>query len=76
MQVKVLKKFRDKRNGKIYKQGAIIEVTKERLEEINKTDKTLVEPVNEETTETVEETPETAEETPEKKKKAKKNKSE
>lgn len=42
MKVKVLKKFRDKRNGKIYKPGTFIEITKERLEEINETDTTLV----------------------------------
>lgn len=72
MKVKVLKKFKDKRTGKIYKPDTFIEVTKERLEEINETDNTLVKAV-----ETAEpENEKTAEETPEKKKKAKKNKSE
>lgn len=53
MKVKVLKKFRDKRNGKIYKTGSTIDVTKERYEEIINTDASLIE-MAEETTKTAE----------------------
>lgn len=58
MRVKVLKKFRDKHTGVIYKANDVIEVTEERFAEINKADKTLIVEVAEETTE------ETAEEKP------------
>ena len=34
MKAKVLEKFKDKKNGKIYKVGDIITVSKERFEEI------------------------------------------
>lgn len=37
MKVKVLKKFKDKRKKKIYEKDEMIEVTKERFEEINST---------------------------------------
>lgn len=46
MKVKVLKKFRDKYTKKIYKVDSVIEITKERFEEILKVDK-LVEMVAE-----------------------------
>lgn len=46
MKVKVLKKFRDKYTKKIYKVDSVIEITKERFEEILKVDK-LVEVVAE-----------------------------
>ncbi len=47
MKAKVLKKFRDKNTRKIYKTGTVIEVTKERFDEIQKTDKTLIEAYDE-----------------------------
>lgn len=47
MKAKVLKRFRDKRNGKIYDADSIIEVSKERFDEIIKTDASLVEVVEE-----------------------------
>lgn len=47
MKVKVLKKFKDKHNGKIYKAGEVIEVTKKRYAEILET-APLVEEVTEE----------------------------
>ncbi|MCC5465547.1 hypothetical protein [Pelosinus baikalensis] len=37
MKYMVSNTFRDKRNGKIYKQGQEIELTKKRFEEINST---------------------------------------
>ena len=37
MKVKVLRKFRDKYTKQVYEKGQIIEVTKERYEEINST---------------------------------------
>ena len=48
MKVKVLKSFKDKYTGKIYKEGETITVSKERSEEILTVDK-LVEEVVEET---------------------------
>lgn len=48
MKVKVLRRFRDKYTKKIYEKGKIIEVTKERYEEINSTSfNVLVEEVKE-----------------------------
>lgn len=44
MKVKVLEKFKDKYNGKVYKKGQVINVTKERFDEILTVDK-LVEEV-------------------------------
>lgn len=44
MKAKVLKKFIDKHNGKVYKEGQVINVTKERFDEILTVDK-LVEEV-------------------------------
>lgn len=38
MKAKVLKKFKDKKTGKIHKVGDIINVSKERFEEILKVD--------------------------------------
>lgn len=70
MKAKVLKKFRDKRNGKIYKTGAIIEVTKDRFAEISKTDASLIEAVEEKADEAA------AEEKAEEKKPSKKAKAE
>lgn len=46
MKVKVLKGFKDKHTGEIYKAGATIEVSKERFEEILTVDK-LVEEIAE-----------------------------
>lgn len=69
MKVKVLKKFRDKHTGKIYKVGTVIDVPKERFAEIQKADASLVEAVEE----TAEETA-TTEEKAEEKKPAKKAK--
>lgn len=43
MKVKVLKKFKDKHNGKVYKVDDVITVSKERYAEILKTDDKLVE---------------------------------
>lgn len=37
MKVKVLKKFKDKHNGKVYKAGDVITVSKERFAEILET---------------------------------------
>ena len=34
MKARVLQKFKDKHNGKVYEEGAVITVTKERFEEI------------------------------------------
>lgn len=47
MKVKVLKKFKDKHNGKTYKEGDIITVSKKRYAEILET-APLVEEVKEE----------------------------
>lgn len=47
MKLNVLKEFRDKHNGKRYKPGATLDVTKERYEEIRNKDNTLVEIVEE-----------------------------
>jgi hypothetical protein len=44
MKAKVLREFKDKYNGKIYKKGQVINVTKERFDEILTVDK-LVEEV-------------------------------
>lgn len=44
MKAKVLKKFIDKHNGKIYKVGSVINISKERYAEILEVDK-LVEEV-------------------------------
>lgn len=44
MKAKVLKPFKDKYNGKVYKEGRVINVTKERFDEILTVDK-LVEEV-------------------------------
>lgn len=52
MKAKVLKKFRDKHTGKIYKVGTVIEVTKDRFAEIQKADASLVEAVEEKTEDT------------------------
>jgi hypothetical protein len=46
MKAKVLKPFKDKNNGKVYKEGQVINVTKERFDEILTVDK-LVEEVDE-----------------------------
>lgn len=43
MKIKVLKKFKDKVTGEIRKIGDVFECSKERLEEIQRTDKSLVE---------------------------------
>ncbi len=51
MRVKVLKKFRDKHTGRIYRANDVIEVTEERFAEINKADKTLIVEFAEETAE-------------------------
>ncbi len=48
MKVKVLKKFRDKHNGKVYKVGEVLDITKKRFDEIQKVGK-LVEEVKEST---------------------------
>jgi hypothetical protein len=69
MKAKVLKRFRDKRNGKIYDADSIIEVSKERFDEIRKTDASLVEAVEEKAEEGKAE--ETAEKKPTKKAKTK-----
>lgn len=50
MKVKVLKKFKDKHNGKIYEAGDVINVTKKRFAEILAV-APLVEEMTEETTE-------------------------
>lgn len=50
MKAKVLKKFKDKHNGKIYEPGDIITVSKKRFAEILEVD-VLVEEVNEKNTE-------------------------
>lgn len=47
MKIKVLKKFRDKHTGKIHKVGTVFDAPKERFVEINKTDASLVEAVEE-----------------------------
>ena len=79
MKAKVLKKFKDKYSGKIYKTGTVIEVTEERFEEIRNTDESLVEAVEEKADETADETAdesteEAAEEKAEEKKPARKTK--
>lgn len=43
MKVKVLKKFKDKHNGKVYKVGDVITVSKERYAEILTVDKLVEE---------------------------------
>jgi hypothetical protein len=55
MKAKVLKKFKDKYSGKIYKPGTVIEVTEERFEEIRNADKSLIEAVEEKAEEAAEE---------------------
>ena len=72
MKIKVLKKFRDKHTGKIYKVGTELDVPKERFAEISKTDASLVEAVEEKAEETA--TEEATEEKAEEKKPAKKAK--
>lgn len=49
MKAKVLKRFKDKHNGKVYEPGDIITVSKKRFAEILEVD-VLVEEVTEETT--------------------------
>lgn len=75
MKIKVLKKFKDKHNGSIYNAGTVLVVSEERFEEINKTNASLVEAVEEkadegEPEETTEETA-TEEKKPTKKAKTK-----
>lgn len=48
MKAKVLKKFRDKHTSKIYEANEIITISKERFDEIQSVDKSLVEAVAEE----------------------------
>lgn len=75
MKAKVLKKFKDKYSGKIYKPGTVIEVTEERFEEIRNTDESFVEAVEEKAEEVAEEsTEEAAEKKAEEKKPARKTK--
>lgn len=50
MKVKVLKRFIDKHTGKVHKEGEILNIKKERFEEINKVDEHLVEEYVEEKT--------------------------
>ena len=50
MKAKVLKRFRDKNNGKVYETGDVITISKKRFAEILEVDM-LVEEVTEETTE-------------------------
>lgn len=45
MKAKILKDFRDKYNGKIYKKGDTIVVSKARFDEIVKKDKSLIEEI-------------------------------
>lgn len=71
MKAKVLKKFKDKYSGKIYKPGTVIEVTEERFEEIRNTDKSLIEAAEKKAEEVAEEA---AEEKAEEKKPARKTK--
>ena len=71
MKAKVMKKFKDKYSGKIYKPGTVIEVTEERFEEIRNTDESFVEAVEEKAEESAEEA---AEEKAEEKKPARKTK--
>ena len=47
MKAKVLKKFRDKYSGEYHKAGKILNISRERYEEICKVDKSLVEEVKE-----------------------------
>ena len=63
MKAKVLKRFKDKHTGEVYRPGAIITVTKKRFAEILQTAKLVEEYTEEETEETTEE--ETEEETEE-----------
>lgn len=42
MEVKVIKRFRDKHSGKIYKVGDVLKITEERLTEIESVSKELV----------------------------------
>lgn len=77
MKIKVLKRFKDKHNGSIYNAGTVLEVSEERFEEINKTNASLVEAVEEKTEEGKAEetaTEETATEETEEKKPTKKAK--
>lgn len=48
MKVKVIKKFIDKHSRKLHKAGEILNITKERFEEIISVDESLVEVVAEE----------------------------
>lgn len=54
MKVKVIKKFIDKHTGEIHKEGKILDIKKDRFEEICQTDKGLVEVVVAENTTTTE----------------------
>lgn len=47
MKVKVIKKFIDKHTKKVHKVGDILNIKKERFEEIKKVDKNLVEEIAE-----------------------------
>lgn len=42
MEVKVLKKFRDKHTGEVYKVGKVLKISEERLAEIESVSKDLV----------------------------------
>lgn len=45
MKVKVMKRFRDKHTREIYKEGKVLNISKERFDEICKTDNGLVKEV-------------------------------
>lgn len=47
MKVKVMKEFVDKHTKKLHKENEIMEITKERLAEIRKVDKKLVQEIKE-----------------------------
>lgn len=51
MQVRVLKKFKDKHTGNIHKVGEVFRASKERFAEIQSVDKNLVEEVKKESEE-------------------------
>ena len=51
MKVKVIKKFIDKHTGKVHKVGEVLNIKKERLEEINKVEENLKEKLVEEVVE-------------------------
>lgn len=48
MKVKVIKKFIDKHTGEVHKEGDILNIKKDRFEEINKVADDLVEEIPEE----------------------------